>query len=365
MEVLLALSFFSLLPGFLDGIFHFVDELDAILDWMIHMLAVKIAGLGWSLPARRVTNTELEARTGVSAQWIERATGVCERRYVTGETTVSMGTEASRMALAHAGMTVDAVDAIIMASTAPQQAIPCTAVFLQRALGAPDGRSSCFDINATCLSFLFALQMAAHLVAAGAYRTILICSSEIASSGLNYNEPESSVLFGDAAAAAVITRSIAGEESNVAYMQFATFSSGADLTRLSGGGTLQHPNDPTTTPEMNLFHMEGPAVFKQASLLLGPFLDSFFAHLDWRREEIDAIIPHQASKHGIRLLTSRLGFADRQVVWNLEQRGNCIAASIPLTFAEAVHNQRVQRGDRLLLIGTGAGLTIGAVARTF
>jgi 3-oxoacyl-[acyl-carrier-protein] synthase III len=329
------------------------------------MLGVKIAGTGWYLPERRVSNAYFEKQYGVPARWIERATGIRERRYSEHETTVQMGVSASHMALEAAGLHVEDLDAIVSASTGPQQAIPCTAALLQRELGAPDGQSACFDINATCLSFLFALQNVAHLVAAGVYRRVLIFSSELASHSLNPAERESAVLFGDAAAAAIITRSEEGEASCYWHGHFSTYSSGADLTQLVGGGTLHHPNDPATTPEMNLFHMEGTAIFKHASQLLGPFVETFFTHLPWERQQIEAVIPHQASRHGIELLTSKLGFAESQVVWNLAERGNCIAASLPLTLAEAVYCGRVKRGDRVLLVGSGAGLTLGGIALTY
>ncbi len=329
------------------------------------MLPVKIAGLGCYLPERRVTNADLEAQLGIPAEWIERVTGVQERRYVTDETTVGMGSNAARMALEAAGLHVGDVDAIISASTAVQQAIPCTATFLQRALNAPEGSSACFDVNATCLSFLFALQTAAHLVAAAAYRTILIVSSEFVTSSLNPRERESSVLFGDAAAAAVITRSQPGEASAIWHTQFETHSSGTDLTEIVGGGTRHHPNDPETTSEMNMFHMRGIAVFRQATQLAEPFMDSFFSNLQWERCQVDAVVPHQASRHAIDQLTSRLGFSSDQVVKNLTLRGNCVAASIPLTLTEAVYSGRIRRGDRVLLVGTGAGLTIGGIALTF
>jgi 3-oxoacyl-[acyl-carrier-protein] synthase-3 len=251
------------------------------------------------------------------------------------------------------------------ASAGPQQAIPCTAALVQRELGAPEGRSACFDVNATCLSFLFALQSAAHMVAAGAYRAALVYSSEIASRTLNPRERESAALFGDAAAAAIVTRSRPGQPGALRHARFATYSGGADLTQVLGGGTLHHPNDPATTAEMNTFHMRGPAIFKQATRLAGPFLDQFFAALGWERAELDAVVPHQASRHGLEQLTSRFGFRAEQLVLNLALRGNCIAASIPLALAEAAHAGRVRRGDQVLLLGTGAGLTIGAVALTF
>ena len=329
------------------------------------MLAVKIAALGWYLPEKRITNAHLEKQLGISAQWIEHATGVQERHYVTTENTLSMAASAVHMALNNAGMDVCDPDAIICASSAPQQAIPCTAALLQRELQAPEGASACFDINATCLGFLFALHTAAHLVAAGEYRTVLICNSEYASRAINPLERESAALFGDAAAAAIVTASQDNEESSFWQAQFATYSSGADSTCIIGGGTLHHPNDPTTLPEMNLFHMEGPAVFKQAIQLLGPFLDRFFSKLGWERDSIDAVVPHQASRHGIELLTKRHGFASEQIINHLAQRGNCVSASIPLALAEAVYGGRIQRGNRVLLIGSGAGLTLGAIALTF
>lgn len=330
------------------------------------MLPVKIAGLGWYLPQRRVTNAELEEQLGIPGDWIERATGVRERRYVSSfETATTMGTVAAHMALRDAGLEVSDIDAIIGASSTPQQAIPCTAALLQRELGAPEGMSACFDINATCLSFLFALQTAAHLVAAHVYRSVLICSSEVASHSLNPRERESAVLFGDGAAAAVITRSQSGEESAFCHALFETHSSGADLTQILGGGTLHHPNDPETTPEMNMFHMRGPAIFRQAALLMEPFLERFFSICGWDRQQIDAVVPHQASRHAIEQLSRRLGFNSDQLILNLALRGNCVSVSIPLALAEAVYCGRIQRGDRVLLVGTGAGLTLGVVALTF
>lgn len=329
------------------------------------MLPVHIAGLGWYLPPRCVSNTEFAERLGVAPEWIERATGVRERRYAAGETSAGMAAAAARMALTNARLTVNDFDAIIGASAAPQQAVPCTAALVQRELGAPDGASACWDVNATCLSFVFALHQAAHMVAAGVYRTILIVSSEITSPSLHPADRETSVLFGDAAAAAVITRARTDDPAGIWHAQFATFSSGAHLTEALGGGTLHHPADPATTREHNSFRMQGLAVFKFATRQSEPFLDRFFRTLGWERSSIDLVVPHQASRHAIDQLVDRLGFRREQVYTNLAERGNCVAASIPLALAEAVAEGRVRRGDRVLLVGTGAGLTLGALALTF
>ncbi|NTU79026.1 MAG: ketoacyl-ACP synthase III [Chloroflexales bacterium] len=236
---------------------------------------------------------------------------------------------------------------------------------MQRELGAPDGGSACFDVNATCLSFLAALHSAAHLIAAGAYRCALIFSSEIGAHSRNPAEPESAVLFGDAAAAAVITRSAPGTPGALWGAKFATYGSGAGLTHILGGGSLHHPNDPATTPEMNRFHMHGPGLLRIAARTLGPFLDAFFADLGWARAELDLLVPHQASRNGLGLLTARLGFTEAQIFLNLAERGNCVAASIPLALAEAAAQGRLRRGDRVVLLGTGAGMSIGALALSY
>ena len=328
-------------------------------------LAIKIAGLGKYCPERIVTSAELEKQLGIPSGWVEHVTGVRSRRYASSETVSEMATAAAREALQMAGLQPSDLDAIIGASAGVRQAIPCTAAFVQRELGAPDGKSACFDINATCLSFVFALQTAAHLINAGVYKTVLIFSSELGTFSRNPKQWESAVLFGDGAAAAIVTVAQPGESSAIWHSNFVTYSSGVDLTQLVGGGTLHHPNDPATTPEMNMFDMDGPAVFKKAVRLLPPFLDEFSNVLGWKPQDFDQVIPHQASGHGLKLLTTRFGFHPERVFVHIRERGNCISASIPLALTEAVETGRIQRGDKVLLIGTGAGLSIGALALTF
>jgi 3-oxoacyl-[acyl-carrier-protein] synthase III len=333
-------------------------------------LEVRIAGLGSYLPERIVSNTELEAKMGLQPGWIAKRTGVLERRYVTHETTVSQAVVAAQVALSNAGVGLEQIDAIIGANLA-QQTIPCTAALLQKALGAPDGASACWDVNATCLSFMMALHSAALLIASGQYKTILIFSSEIASPSLNPLEPESASLFGDAAAAVVLTaanpNSGRSDRSNSSLLaaKFRTFSSGSHLTQLLGGGTLHRPQTTFAQPELNLFHMDGPAVFKHAARSFPPFLESFLRGVGWSIPSVDALVPHQASGHGVLGIAGRLGFSLKQTVYNLPTRGNCVAASMPLALTEAVEAGRIKRGDRVLLAGTAAGLTLGAIALIF
>lgn len=322
---------------------------------------VRLAGLGAYLPERVVTNQELEQKLDLPRGWIEKRTGVLERRYATHDTTVSQAVAASKQALENANLTPHDIDAIIGASSFPQQAIPCTAALVQRELNAPDGLSACFDINATCLGFLFALHYAAQAIHTGFFKRVLIFSSEIASPSLNPNEPESFTLFGDAAAAVIVE---ASSDSYVHGVAFKTFSSGAHLTQVLGGGTLHRPGT-NYDPDLNLFTMDGPAVFKHASRTMKPFMAELLESMCWTPQNVNAFVPHQASRYAVEYLSSRLGFTREQVILNLPTRGNCVSASIPLALAEAVHAKRIERGDKVLLTGTAAGLTLGAVALTF
>ena len=329
------------------------------------MLPIKIAGMGTYLPPHRVLSCDLEKELALAEGWIERNTGVLERRRVQHETSAGMAAAAARSAIEHAGIAADSIDLILGASTGPHQGIPCTAVLVQRELGLPEGRSTCFDINGTCMSFLFALDVAARFLVTGAYRQVLIFSSENSQFGLNPRAPESTTLIGDAAAAAIVTSSTADEESRIWQARFETWSSGAHLSEYLGAGTLHPANDPATTFEMNTFHMDGPNLFKKTVRLFGPFLERFLAEVGWQHSTIDAVVPHQSSSRGVAQLSERLGFQPEQVIVNLPTRGNCIAASIPLALAEAVHAGRIRRGDRVLLLGSAAGLTIGAIALTW
>lgn len=330
------------------------------------MFPIQIVGLGSYLPERRVANAELADRLEIAPEWIARATGVHERRYASdAESALAMGALAASDALTRAGIAATDLDAIVGASAGPHQTIPCTAALLAREIGLADGRAACFDLNATCLSFLVALHTVAALITAGVYRTVLIVSSERASRSLNPRERESAVLFGDAAAAAIVTAAPPGAGAAVWGARFATHPSGVAHTVLLGGGTGHHPNDPATTPEMNLFRMDGPRVYRQGAKLIGPFLDDFLRAVGWERASLAALVPHQASRHALDLLTERLGFTREQVVNNLALRGNCVAASLPLALVEAVAADRIRRGDRVLLGGSGAGLTLGALALTY
>jgi 3-oxoacyl-[acyl-carrier-protein] synthase-3 len=330
-------------------------------DQMNQPLPLKIIGVGRYLPQRVVPSCEVEELCQLPTGWIERNSGVRERRWVNEtETNSLMGAQAAREAIADAGLAPTDIDLILNASGSYEQAIPDTAPLIQRQLGLGNSGIACMTLHATCLSFLVALDTCASLLASGRYRSILLVTSEIASVGLNPTEPESASLLGDAAAAVVLTATPAGEKSGLCTARLETFGDGAYYTQVPGGGTRKHPNKPGAQAIDNLFHMEGKAIAHFALRQSPAFLERLRPGLSTGLGDIALVVPHQASLLALRTL-GKFGWPADKVMVTLDHLGNCIAASIPATLYAAIRQGRLQRGDEVLLVGTGAGLSLGGV----
>lgn len=327
-------------------------------------LPLKIIGTGHYVPKRVVPNSEVEAMCKLPSGWIAEKTGVLERRWITNETCTFMGAQAAREAVADAGLTLNDIDLIVNASATLPQAMPDGAHLLQRELGLESSGVSCLTIHTTCLSFVTALDICASLLATGRYRNILIATADVMSRLINLKQPVSAVLFGDAAAAAVVTRTSAGEASGVEASHAEGYSVAADAAALAGCGTIKPPNDPGTKPADNLFYMEGLRVYTLGRQYFIPFLERLRPGLSKGLGTIKFIIPHQPSMLVIRDY-QEYGIPDEKVFVTLDKYGNCAAASLPLTLYLALRSGRVQRGDELLLIGLGAGLCIGGIILTY
>ena len=318
---------------------------------------VKIVATACHAPPKIETSAELAPNVGRSEDWIVSRTGIRARR-IADEPVEVMAARAARAALASG----PAPDLILNASTTARQLIPDTSVFIQDQLGF-EGIPS-FSIHATCLSFLVALNTAASLVISGAYRRVLVVSAEIGSKARNPREPESAALLGDGAAAAIVEATPEGEASELLGWRMTTWPEGAALSELPGGGMRRHPNDPATRPEDNLFTMQGPKLFKMARQRVAALVGDLLDQCGLRIEEVDLVVPHQASGPALDTLPRWLGLAEDRIVNIIADYGNCIAASIPMALAHADRAGRLRRGDRVLLLGTGAGLSIaGALLR--
>ncbi len=337
------------------------------------MIPLHIAGLGRYLPAHIVPTSEMAARCGVSADWALHRTGVSERRVSdpsAGETSSGMAAAAARAALADAGIDAADLDLVLHASGVPEQTLPDGGPLVARALGIAG--TPAFSVHATCLSFVAAIDVAAAFLAARRYRRILVVSSERPSTGINVDEPESALLMGDGAAAAVLTRPPEGSASALHAFRFETYGEGAALTEVRGGGTRLHPNAPATTSADNLFSMDGLGVLRMARGLLPGFLDRLADGLSTGLDavtgapngRVDVVVPHQASLAGVRLMQA-LGWPEDRIVVTLGRLGNTVAASIPMALCEAVASGRLRRGQTALLVGTGAGFSMGGALLTY
>jgi 3-oxoacyl-[acyl-carrier-protein] synthase-3 len=321
-------------------------------------IPLHIAGLGLALPPRIQENAELEPLLGVPPGWIAAHTGV-ERRRIAEVDVAELGAEAARGALGDG----PPPDLLINASLSPAQLAPDTSVFVARALGLSGVPS--FSVHATCLSALVALQQAAALIAAGMAQRVLIVSSEVGSVCRDLRQPESAALIGDGAAAMLVTAPPPGPGPGGALLSFGmrTFPDGAELAQIRGFGRRRLPLDPATRPDDQLFDMQGPALVRRTLPRVRELLPQLLGDAGLTAAELDLVVPHQASGPALRLL-SRIGFAEDRVVNIIADHGNCIAASLPMALAIAARDGRLRRGHRVLLIGTGAGLSVaGAVLR--
>lgn len=330
-------------------------------------IPVKIEGMGRYMPKRVVTSEELEDRLKLPEGWIARRNGVLKRHWVEPqkESNAYMGARAAEEALQAAGLDLSDIDLILNASGTYQQPIPENSPLIQHELGPSAHGIACMSIGVTCLSFVVALDSAAQFLATGRYEKILIVSSEIASVGLNIEEAESFTLLGDGAAAVVLGRTPESESSAIQTAHLETFSEGAHLTEIKAGGSYHPPyNFEDSKDTAFLFAMQGLQTLKLSKTYAYDFLENLaqglskglvtpFGDIDW-------VVPHQSSKVGLKMMES-FGWSANKFVGTLEKFGNCIAASIPLTLYDGVVTGRLERGDKLLLVGTSAGISMGGI----
>lgn len=321
---------------------------------------LEIVAMGKYLPQRRVHASELEAKLGLEPNWVISKNGVEYRHYAApGENNSDMGAQALQRALDKAGLEYRELDLILNASGSYDYPIPETSALIQQKMGQGQSGIPSFTVDATCLSFVTALDVAAAFIQSQRYRTIAIVSTEISSRSLNPAEKESATLLGDGAAAAIVRPAAAGSTSSLLSYRLETYGDGALYTAVVGGGNARHPLNPDVQRNEFTFHMNGPAVLGMAFRRLRPFVKRLFADLDFNLQEVDLFVPHQASKVALQKAQKFFRLSDAQFVNVLSQHGNTIAASIPMALHDALESGRVQHGGRICLLGTAAGLSLG------
>ncbi len=311
-----------------------------------------LAGAGGYLPERIVTNDELARTVDTSDEWIRERTGIKQRHFAgPHETATFMGTEAARAALAHAGAEVADVDAVILATSTPDQAFPSTAVRVMAALGVKGGFG--FDVAAACAGFIYALSVADGMIRAGQAKGVLVIGSEVYSRILNWEDRGTCVLFGDGAGA-VFLRAGDGSGTDRGILSTHLHAQGTLGDILYVDGAVGQRGKP------GHLVMNGREVFRHAVTRLAEAVDEALNANNLTRADIDWLVPHQANQRIIDGMGRKLGLAAERVVVTVDRHANTSAASVPLALNEACQDGRIKPGDMVLLEALGGGLVWGS-----
>ena len=312
-----------------------------------------LAGVGGYLPARVVTNAELATRLETSDTWIRERTGI-RQRHIAGpiETCAFMATAAARAALAHAEAEPGEVDAILLATSTPDQAFPATALRVQAALGVPGGFG--FDLSAACAGFVYALSVADGMIRAGQVRGVLVIGAEVYSRIMDWQDRGTCVLFGDGAGAVFLRAGEGRGSGDRGVLSTHLHAQGTLGDILYVDGAVGRRDKPGTLV------MNGREVFRHAVVRLAEAVDEALAANGLTRSDVDWLVPHQANLRIIEAMGKRLGLPPERVVVTVDRHANTSAASVPLALAEAVGDGRIRRGDLVLLEALGGGLTWGS-----
>lgn len=329
--------------------------------------AVSITGMHALLPSNCRSAADIDRWIGEEPGWTKRKTGVENRHVADVDVSVaSMGAEVVRGLLDQQAMTFADVDAIVFASGSRDQFLPSTAALVSHELGPDAAGIPAFDIDATCLSFLLALDLMSRAMSTGMYRRIIVASAELPSRALDPTHKETAALFGDAAIAAVLEVDPGAADvvlRRIRHTKFETYGEGAHHTEIKVG-TSYSPivDDYGYRPDDFKFMMNGPKVYELASRELPGFLGRFLCEAQMSLTDFDFVVPHQASKPAVELLARKLGIPRGRYATDYRRFGNTVAVSIPLSFHMAQQEGLVNPGDRVLFIGTAGGLTLGAMA---
>lgn len=321
--------------------------------------SVIIKGTGSYTPEKALSNNDLAQIVNTSDEWIFSRTGIKERRIASDSETASyMGAEAGKKALESAGLRPDEIDVIIVGTMTPDMPFPSTACFVQDKMGIKN--AVCFDVEAACSGFLYIMEIASGLLQTGRYRNALVIGSEKLSSILDWSDRTTCVLFGDGAGAAVLSLSEPGDSSRILDFKLGADGSKADLLHQPGGGCSLPPSIQSLKEGKHFLKMRGKEVFKQAVRVMGQSAADILEQNGVNPDQLSCVVPHQANMRIIESLSSKIHIPIERFFLNLDKYGNTSAASIPIALDEAVRAGRIKRGDTILLVAFGAGLTWGA-----
>ena len=312
----------------------------------------RIIGTGSYLPSKTLTNFDLEKMVETSHDWIVSRSGIIERHIAADdEMTSDLALHASRRAIEAAGISVDEIDLVIVATTSPDKMFPSTACILQDKLGIRN-RSAAFDMQAVCGGFVYALNTADLYIRGGQAKTVLVVGAEVLSRMLDWSDRTTCVLFGDGAGAVILQAS-----TTPGIVAGKLHADGSHQGILTADGNIRHgeiQGDP-------FIKMDGQAVFKFAVKVLSEVVEEVLAENNLQGSDIDWLVPHQANIRIMEATAKKLGLSMDNVVVTVAHHGNTSSASIPLALDTAVRDGRIKPGQNILIEAVGGGFTWGAV----
>lgn len=316
-----------------------------------------IAGIGSYVPEKILTNHDLEKMVETSDDWITTRTGIKQRRIAAKDQfTSDLAAKAAERAMKMAGITADKIDLIIVATITPDMPFPATACLVQHKIGAK--RAAAFDLEAACSGFIYALEIGQQFIMSRTYDTVLVIGAEKLSAITDWTDRNTCVLFGDGAGAAILQNRESAHGLLTAVM--GADGEKSDLLFMPAGGSKCPATKDSVDARLHYLRMEGKETFKNAVQAMLSAANEVLRRCEIDISKIKCIIPHQANRRIIDAVGERLGAKPEQLFVNLDKYGNTSAASVAIALDEAVASGRVSRGDLILLVVFGAGLTWGA-----
>ena len=322
------------------------------------MFAVGITGTGSYLPEKELTNFDLEKMVDTTDEWITSRTGIKARRISSENVAASdLATRAAQKAMEDAGIVAEDLDLIIVATVTPDMSFPSTSCIVQKNIGAKN--AAAFDIEAACTGFIYAMTIGEQFIKTGFYKNALIIGTEALSKFLDWEDRNTCVLFGDGAGA-VIMEKIDGENGILSSYLGADGKNGECLT-LPGGGSRTPATHETVDKRLHYIKMDGSDVYKFAVRAMSNSAVRALELSNLQIEEVDFLVPHQANIRIIEAAAKRLKLSMDKVYVNLDNYGNMSAASVPVALDEAARKGCIEKGDNVVLVAFGGGLTWGSI----
>ncbi|PIU83016.1 MAG: 3-oxoacyl-ACP synthase [Elusimicrobia bacterium CG06_land_8_20_14_3_00_38_11] len=322
-------------------------------------MGIEIIGIGSYLPEKILTNTELEKMVDTTDEWITTRTGIKERRIAKDtEATSDLAIHAAKRAIKKANISALDLDAIIVATITPDMFFPSTACFVQKGLGAKN--AAAFDIAAACSGFIYGLAIAKSFINSDTCKTVMVLGAEKLSSIVDWTDRNICVLLGDGAGAVILKKT--NSTSDILSTYLGADGNAGDLLYIPGGGSRNPATHKTVDERLHYMKMEGNKLFKIAVRAMADSAKKAIELAGITRDDVKLIIPHQANIRIVEAVARQLGVPMDKVFLNIQKYGNTSSATTPIALEEAIYEGKVKKGDIVVLVAFGGGLTWGATA---